>query len=953
MRKWWLIISWLLIGGSFSIFQASPAAHAQQYSESPYVFIVEAEHCLHEADATATDDPQIRRQTGFRVQGVAGVVTALHGIVDCEAISAFSESEAGEAFGDLAIIAVDIDRDIARLLPKGIAADQVDTLAQVGFVTAPDEQLPADVDLHLIGHPYGARAQYTTEQITLRKTSTDTLALLLPSSLTAKLRLRNSPNPDVDVLSIEGNLVPGHSGAPVLNQLDQVVGVGDGGLGDELSWLIPWHKIHWQTYDAVWSRINKLKLQNPSEIFFDVVDSLPTSSDYMVYTGRVLDEEGNFVSRARVVLDLGGESHIVYTDAEGKFAITAAANQPAQGRIYIQATGYSPLSRLIDLLVARRQPNGEEFAVSRTQTAAVLCPFGFRIIDPNQAPIRGAHVSVRYHLDVVEAYTNSDGEFWGELPCDKQNPRVDVEVSAPGYILIEKNYLLYNTLIKIQLSTLATATATPVAAITATPTPTPTTTAQPATILFHDDFAHGIDPAWRQAEAITTVNGKLTLNYRDEEDWLQGSILSEEAHWHQYRLIVDLNQQGFFYAEARRESQLLVHYQDENNFLALLFSDAFDERPPSWFIVQDGMWIEHTFTQDFYPEKSQLQVKLEVDNDTIVTYFDGKVVDLWSAPPFTDGAVGVLLKTKGVEAPWVDNFVMEALNTVSPTPTATATSIATSLPPTEPPQLCSFAFIVLDNQSEEPIRRASIAVLIGVKQDAGTTDSTGYYLAKLPCNNTHDVEARVRVSANGYVVYNRSLFLSDETTEILLERETIPTLTPTVTATPTPIPTATDTPVTTAVATPTTIEKPSCQVVGVFSAIWYANREKLGCNTSDVITSPITYEPFEGGYLVWSKLSDLIYVLPRGSYWSQQVNSWGPDENSLPCNQAQQFGYPAMGFGKLWCINEKVHTALGNPLDKELPNGFAQQQYFAGGFVFEIAGGETVILFQDGTWSIN
>jgi hypothetical protein len=138
----------------------------------------------------------------------------------------------------------------------------------------------------------------------------------------------------------------------------------------------------------------------------------------------------------------------------------------------------------------------------------------------------------------------------------------------------------------------------------------------------------------------------------------------------------------------------------------------------------------------------------------------------------------------------------------APTPTVSIPQL-TNTPAKINSALCSFAFLVLDEQSEEPIRRATIAVFVGVRQDTGTTDSTGYYLAHLSCSNEQVVEARLRVSADDYKPYNRSVFLSNETTEIFLERkETLtptttstatftpmPTLQPTATATPTPLPT--------------------------------------------------------------------------------------------------------------------------------------------------------------------
>jgi hypothetical protein len=117
------------------------------------------------------------------------------------------------------------------------------------------------------------------------------------------------------------------------------------------------------------------------------------------------------------------------------------------------------------------------------------------------------------------------------------------------------------------------------------------------------------------------------------------------------------------------------------------------------------------------------------------------------------------------------------------------------------------------------------------------------------------------------------------------------------------------------------------------------------------VTDAVTQERFKNGYMVWVKLTDRIYVVPFENSWSEYSNGWLPGEDTLPCNTAREFGWPAMGFGKLWCDNERVHKELGDPLDRERPNDFAPQQRFQRGFVFEIAGGTTILLFNDGSWA--
>lgn len=161
--------------------------------------------------------------------------------------------------------------------------------------------------------------------------------------------------------------------------------------------------------------------------------------------------------------------------------------------------------------------------------------------------------------------------------------------------------------------------------------------------------------------------------------------------------------------------------------------------------------------------------------------------------------------TVAAVSPSPTSIATVATATTTPTPTVNIPQ-PTNTPPEVASALCSFAFLVLDEQSEEPIRRATIAVFVGVRQDTGTTDSNGYYLTKLPCRNEQDVEAQVRVSADDYIPYNTSVFLSNETKEILLKRQATPTLNATPTATftliPTPQPTATLTPMPTPSPTP-------------------------------------------------------------------------------------------------------------------------------------------------------
>ncbi len=102
---------------------------------------------------------------------------------------------------------------------------------------------------------------------------------LVPDALLRALNKRRSPALDIHVLNINGNLLPGHSGAPILNGDGQVVGVGNGGIDlgrVGWGWAIPWQDIEWKTVAPAGSaevseedikRLDELAKSNPQLVF--------------------------------------------------------------------------------------------------------------------------------------------------------------------------------------------------------------------------------------------------------------------------------------------------------------------------------------------------------------------------------------------------------------------------------------------------------------------------------------------------------------------------------------------------------------------------------------------------------------------------------------------------------------------------------------------------------------
>jgi tetratricopeptide (TPR) repeat protein len=230
---------------------ASTAAHAQQR----FVYRVKISDCA--------GDAQLRIQTAFRIAERPGLVTALHGVIGCNSITAISEA-GGVLTKPLKVEYVDVDHDAAIL-----QSDELRQLKAEGIAVARDVKWNALGTVKAYGHPFG---MYQHDQsLSVRDPPLRPLIEELPATPEARevVRLlleRNSPKRDVRVLSLQGHLVPGHSGAPVLDSRGRVVAIANGGLeriGGDFSWAIALTDVVWKTmYEArlEYNRLLALKL---------------------------------------------------------------------------------------------------------------------------------------------------------------------------------------------------------------------------------------------------------------------------------------------------------------------------------------------------------------------------------------------------------------------------------------------------------------------------------------------------------------------------------------------------------------------------------------------------------------------------------------------------------------------------------------------------------------------
>lgn len=198
-------------------------------------------------------------QTGFRKTGTKGIITALHGAAFASSLSA--RNKENDVLVNLKIVSVDFANDIALLSNNELDKRRADGLQPLAKL-----DIKIGDKLRVLGHPYGIELHIQTLKV--GTPGTKKLIDLLPSGSREILSERGSPNPQKDVINIEGSLVAGHSGAPIVDENDILIGVGNGGLAGgaaNISWAIPINKISWQPVSR--KQIEELAKSKVNELF--------------------------------------------------------------------------------------------------------------------------------------------------------------------------------------------------------------------------------------------------------------------------------------------------------------------------------------------------------------------------------------------------------------------------------------------------------------------------------------------------------------------------------------------------------------------------------------------------------------------------------------------------------------------------------------------------------------
>lgn len=218
--------------------------------------------------------------SGFVAMGQNGILTALHVVVGADKIVA--QNDLGETLRDLRICSVDVQRDMALL-----CNDSTGHLQQGAFPIAQQTLQPGDV-VHVLGYPRLLRSLST--ELSTRTPALTELNSLIPGSDSGLFSDRSSPSIDLQVYSLQGPLVPGLSGGPVIlrqGDVDVVVAIGSGGIdggATDIVWAIPLQP-QWSgagtdtalTKLLVWVRAHQ---RQPLSLHATTAEDLPPSFPY-------------------------------------------------------------------------------------------------------------------------------------------------------------------------------------------------------------------------------------------------------------------------------------------------------------------------------------------------------------------------------------------------------------------------------------------------------------------------------------------------------------------------------------------------------------------------------------------------------------------------------------------------------------------------------------------------
>jgi Trypsin-like peptidase domain len=244
---------------------------AQNESLNRYIYKIRIPATTHHPDII---------QTGFRLLGTKGIITALHGVIDGTIFIASNES--GDSLRGLKMVMVDVNNDLALL-----RSEELENRPADGLPAVENLNITTGDGFRTLGHPEGINLHFK-DDLRAGMPVMKELQKLIPPKSSDEFARRKSPWPYITVLDISsGNLGPGYSGAPVLNSRNQVVGIIDGGLRDyAISWAIPINTVKWQDISSVRTIVNEIA-KLPTSNLFAFIEGKTENTAAPIYTYQI------------------------------------------------------------------------------------------------------------------------------------------------------------------------------------------------------------------------------------------------------------------------------------------------------------------------------------------------------------------------------------------------------------------------------------------------------------------------------------------------------------------------------------------------------------------------------------------------------------------------------------------------------------------------------------------
>jgi hypothetical protein len=158
----------------------------------------------------------------------------------------------------------------------------------------------------------------------------------------------------------------------------------------------------------------------------------------------------------------------------------------------------------------------------------------------------------------------------------------------------------------------------------------PTSTPEPPNLVFYDDFADGLDPAWQVLSGDWITNKGRAMVQSE-----CGTLLIGEPEWNY--LVIDVNYTA--YGDHRDDyMRFIFSYQDENNYIGLR---SYKNGRLYWDVIRDSSSIE---VPDSYVDLGAWDkphnLIIEIDGNALRGVVDGEpVYDFYFEKPL-NGAVG-------------------------------------------------------------------------------------------------------------------------------------------------------------------------------------------------------------------------------------------------------------------------------------------------------------------------